>query len=459
MEQMKNHKAQKFRAVFIKHTVSFCVMTLVLIASIIGLFLIGIVTGFILPANYAETQISEVKAEIIKADEISTDMIPALCEYAVFSPEGAYLHGSLNSTAAVDAWNVVTDNAMGTGYQYAVIERENEVCLLRYVIKAAFSPVMLRKIFPDVEILMILLFIICFLTGAAIIAFRFGKLLTVKMQGLQEAAVKIQQQDLDFSIQLSGIYEIDNVLCSLDKMKDALKDSLQQQWNLEQARKEQISALAHDIKTPVTIIRGNAELLRETAQNEIQKEFTQYIFNNANQVEKYIKQLINISKMQDRFYIEFNWIDTTIFLQGIENQMKALAMTKNMKAQMELHNVPERLYVDKELFTRAMINVLDNAVEHTPDGGEIVFTVEADSETIRFQISDSGAGFSEADINKVTKQFYMSDKSRAMGNHYGMGLFITESIVRQHEGMLIIKNNPITGGGQVSIHLPLECFD
>lgn len=455
MEQMKRHKTQKLRTVFTKYAVSFCIMTVLLIAAIIGLLFAGVATGVILPANYAETQIAEAKSKISSVDEITPDIIPELCEYAVFTPEGTYLFGSLNSAAAANVWNVITDKTTDTDYQYTSVERENEICVLRYVSKAAFTSVTLRKVFPNVDILIILLFIICFIIGVVILSFRFGKLLTVKMQGLQEAIAKIQQQDLDFSIQSSGIYEFDNVLISLDKMNDALKASLEQQWNLEQNRKEQISALAHDIKTPVTIILGNAELLKETPQSEIQKEYTQYIFSNADQVEKYIRQLIDISKMQDNFYIEFDQIDTAIFLEDIENQMKALAMTKNIEVKMEQYGLPDRLYIDKELLLRAIINVLDNAVEYTPNDGKIVFAVEVDGKTIKFHISDSGIGFSEADIKEATKQFYMSDKSRAVGNHYGMGLYITESIVKQHGGLLNIANSSVTGGGQVSIYLPL----
>lgn len=453
MEQMKKQRTQKLQMVFLKYMVSFCVMTLVLLAATAGLFSAGIATGAILPANYAEIQIANAKFNISTVDEITPEIIPALCEYAVFTPEGTFLFGSLDSAAAANAWKVIIGKTTGVGYHYTVIERENEVCVLRYVLKATYHSPTLRKLLPNMENLMILLFIVCFILGAALHAFYYGKLLSTKMQGLQESTAKIQQQDLDFSIQPSGIYEIDNILLSLDKMKDALKVSLQQQWDLEQNRKEQISALAHDIKTPVTIIRGNAELLKETPQNEMQKEYTQYIFNNANQVEKYLKQLIDISKMQDSLSIELDWVDTAIYLHGLENQMKALAMTKNIKTQMERAPVPERLFIDKELFSRAIINILDNAVEHTPDDGKIVFTVESSNETIWFQISDSGTGFTEADLKEATKQFYRSDQSRARGNHYGMGLFIAESIVRKHGGILQIENSAQYGGAKVTISL------
>ena len=80
-----------------------------------------------------------------------------------------------------------------------------------------------------------------------------------------------------FHLQPSGIQEIDDIALSFEQMKEALNTSLTQQWRAERLRREQISALAHDLKTPLTIIKGNAELLSDTALDEIQKEYNQYI--------------------------------------------------------------------------------------------------------------------------------------------------------------------------------------
>ncbi|WP_283776056.1 histidine kinase dimerization/phospho-acceptor domain-containing protein, partial [Bacillus velezensis] len=70
-----------------------------------------------------------------------------------------------------------------------------------------------------------------------------------------------------------------------------------QQWQAERARREQISALAHDLKTPLTIIRGNAALLMDTVQDEVQKEYNTYILKNTLEIEKFTKQLMDISNM------------------------------------------------------------------------------------------------------------------------------------------------------------------
>ena len=80
---------------------------------------------------------------------------------------------------------------------------------------------------------------------------------------LEQVTEKISRQELDFGRESSKVAEIDTVLQSMDQMKEALKESLERQWNMEQMRREQVAALAHDIKTPLTILLGSAELTLE----------------------------------------------------------------------------------------------------------------------------------------------------------------------------------------------------
>lgn len=101
--------------------------------------------------------------------------------------------------------------------------------------------------------------------------------IATKLQPLIEASNKIRMKNLDFTIGFCGIREFDEVLESFEKMKNALGDSLKENWRVEENRKTQISALLHDIKTPVTFIKGNAELLNESNLDDYQKDYIQFI--------------------------------------------------------------------------------------------------------------------------------------------------------------------------------------
>ncbi|NJA30077.1 two-component system sensor histidine kinase, partial [Clostridioides difficile] len=136
-----------------------------------------------------------------------------------------------------------------------------------YKIVSEYSSPILRAYLPKPEILGMIIFSIIFFIEIVILSKVFGKKFNIEMELLKNTTEKIEQQDLDFVVESSKIYEINNVLFSMDKMKLALKDSLEKQWMLEENRKEQISALAHDIKTPLTIIHGNTDLLIEINEN------------------------------------------------------------------------------------------------------------------------------------------------------------------------------------------------
>ena len=130
--------------------------------------------------------------------------------------------------------------------------------IVRYQMVAKFSDPFLREIFPNAEFLMLFIALLLFLTEAVLTARNFGRYLKRRLDTLTEIAAKVGQEDLDFEREYSDIREVDDVLGALFKMKEALQRSLEEQWESRRQKQEQIAALAHDIKTPLTIIRGNA---------------------------------------------------------------------------------------------------------------------------------------------------------------------------------------------------------
>ena len=140
-------------------------------------------------------------------------------------------------------------------------------------------------------IMTVILFVLLFLVQTVILARSFGKHLSRRLEAMNEMTQKIQRRDLEFDEEHSDIKEIDQVMDSLYKMKCALKESLEEQWNQEKEKQEQIAALAHDIKTPLTIIKGNAQLLEEGSLAEEEQEYNQYILRNVAEIEHYLVML------------------------------------------------------------------------------------------------------------------------------------------------------------------------
>ncbi|MFR9711079.1 ATP-binding protein [Paenibacillus sp. MB22_1] len=453
-------KETKLRTLFLKYLAAFCLGTIGL-ALLLSLIFVGLLfTGAVLPADYAEKQVQEAKSRLMAGQEVQLDTPSALYQYAKYTVDGRLLEHSFSAKQGEAAWKRLEgDQAAGYTfpYHYVKVTHGQEVYIFRYSLAAQFNQATLRRLLPSAELAFFVLFCVLFLLQAVLLASSFGRKLARKMSGLQEATQRIQEQELDFSIQYSGIAEIDQVLRSMDQMRDALKSSLEQQWNLERRRRAQISALAHDVKTPLTIVRGNVELLSETEQSDEQREYTEYIAQSARQMEAYIKTLIEITNTETAASYQPVNLDLKEFIHTLEAQMQALAAVKELFVAVHfVGELPDELYADPVLLERALMNVIANAMDHTPAKSKITLSVEAAGDRIQFRVTDEGPGFSPEALKYATEQFYMGDPSRRSDGHYGMGLYITQFVAQLHGGELHIANSPVTGGGEVTMEVPVR---
>jgi len=429
----------------------------------IGLLFLSLKTGFVLSVGDVEASIERQEAAIISAETVSAELIPKTCEYAVVSTTGELLSGSMTESEAAAAWDIVNSGRSTSGGYlklnvkcYFPIQREKQICIVEYSSMSQFSSQFLRGHLPVPEIVLFWMILAAFLFEIILLSRFYGRKISHKLIPLQNATEKIRGQDLAFEIQYSGIEEIDAALQSLDSMKTELRLSLEKQWEMEQTKKTQISALAHDLKTPLTVVRGNVEMLCDTEQTEEQKEYTRYIVKNADQMELYVQMLIDISKAEAGYSLQRKDVNIRAFLDELYGQINAFASVKQLKTDFSEKNLPNTISVDGSLMQRAVINIVSNAVDYSPEHGTICFSVSVEDNKIRFTVTDSGKGFSPEDLRNATNQFYQGDFSRSSKLHYGMGLFIADSIVKQHGGTLVIANSPVTGGGMVTIEIKIE---
>ena len=137
-------------------------------------------------------------------------------------------------------------------------------------------------------------------------------------------------------------------------------------------------------------------------------------------MEQYIRSLIEISKAELGYSLNKETVDSKSFMDRILNQMTALGAVKKVTVHCETQNLPKSFDIDRGLLQRAILNIASNAVEFSPENGEIDFIADATQNRIRFCVTDFGKGFSADDLKQATQQFYMGDKSRSSNTHYGM---------------------------------------
>ena len=421
------------------------------------IFNILVNSGSIYPANYAERKINEAYESIQNADEVTEDIIPPLCRYVVFSADGKVLGGNMSEDSVEIAWNVADHGNASGDYFYKVIPRSDEYVVLQYSLMPQYQSAFLREYFIGPQKLMTIIVALSGITIILLPSVSFGKKMKRKIKPVMNAAERIKDQDLEYEVSYSGVKEIDECLSSIEEMKNALKASLERQWKTEQEKNRQMSALAHDIKTPLTVIRGNAELLSETEMTEEQRKYIDYIAGSALQIQNYVETLIEVTKSTDGYQDRSEKVRIEKILDDIRKQTSGLAEVYDLKINWEELSVCDTVWIIYDQVVRAVMNIIKNAAEHTPEGGTIHISIEEQSGELTFTVEDTGSGFTKEALLHGTEQFFMDDTSRSGGAHYGIGLFSAKSIAEKHGGRILLANSEKTGGGKVEISFPPLC--
>ena len=406
--------------------------------------------------DYSEIRANELAPILAATPDLSDVQIPMGIEYALLDKNYQLIETTLDETELEQAMRYATTGANDQNLQkrYLLVTRENEYVVLQYYIGAQYTNEWMNKYLPSPDILLIVLiaaggiFVCLFLTT------RFAKKLRLQLVPLFEATSEVAKQNLDFEVGHSNIKEFEDVLISFSHMKESLKASLEHQWKAEQMQKEQIAALAHDLKTPLTVIQGNADLISETELDEEQRLYAEYISSSSEQMQLYIRTLIDISRAATGYQLHMEDIDLPAYMKQLREQIDALCQTKKIGLQVEIEHLPAVLSADKLLLERAIMNVVNNALDYSPQDSSISISMMGDNGSLKISVTDAGPGFSQEDLLHAEEQFYMADRSRSSNLHFGMGLFITKSIVQQHGGQLILSNSEKTGGAQVTISIP-----
>lgn len=447
---------KKLRSVFMRYALFLALTVFIVITVNVAAYLVGVNMGFIYPLNSISAAIADAKGNLQSARRLTQSDIPPLCEYVLFTKEGQYESGSISTEDSTLVWNVCIENnrTSDNPYLYSVIDRADEVLILRYRMTAQFENAVLRGIFPSVDLLLIIIILLEILFSLVAISCIFEKYLGKKIDKLLSVVHKIEQQDLDFEIQKSKLFEVDQALAALDHMRLALKQSLSKQWYDDKMRQDQLSALAHDLKTPLTIIRGNTELLFDTSLSTEQKECAEYIENSSLQMQDYVQTLIEATKSWNSFQPSMQKVDMESLLQELKKQVDGLCSVNNIILHWDCRQCPAYITADHDLIIRMFANVLSNAVEHTPQGGNVTFEVQKHNRELSFLVEDTGKGFSAEALKHATEQFFMDDDSRNSKSHYGIGLYVAASIAKKHNGNIVLENSADAGGAKVTIRIP-----
>ena len=447
------------RTILLSYVVSLTVLSVISSLLILYLFTFGYRFGIVIPANQVESDLSAVRNEIETSKVFNPDKLPDGTSYVFLTRDFKLKKSNMPVNLQEESLlNYQFKNAHGGRYGYfQSFERSDGIVIVNYQLSPRYRNEWMNQHFPNANLLMIGSMIVSVILIFMALTLLYASRLRQQLRLILRATERIAEQDLDFQTSQSTIKEFNQVLSGLDHMRVALRESLMENWKAEQDKQNQISALTHDLKTPLTVARGNAELLAMTPLNAEQTDLLEHFQKGIAQVDAYVKELAELNKASLKKTLTLEEVPVKEFVEDIYDQTLSLAQTKQINVVFDKKKIAKETIGnwDKSLLNRAFMNILSNAVEHTPSGSQLLLTARVEDDEFKFICLDSGPGFSLESLEKATQLFYQEDKSRQSRNHSGLGLTIANDIIRLHHGSLSLSNDNGTGGARVTIILPL----
>ena len=281
-------------------------------------------------------------------------------------------------------------------------------------------------------------------------AFWLRKRIVQKLYLFSEVSEKVGARELDFEIPHAGIREFDQALEAMDRMKNTLYDSLSSQWAAQQQRDSEMAALAHDLKTPITLIGGNAELLLEDDLPKNHRKMVETILESNDCARQYVESLLETSRGENE---DFEYVPLTTFFE--ELYRKAYPVSQAGKIHLKIENDSGScVKMQKQHLLRAIGNIVFNAIEHTKAGGAVRVESSVDKEKWNITVYDEGPGFSEASIQHATERLWRGDSARTSTGHNGLGLWFARQVIQNHSGQIVLGNT--NNGAVVVISIDLK---
>lgn len=452
-------REHSLRTILLSYVVCLTVLSAISSLLILSLFSLSYRFGVVFPANQVESDLSAVRNEIEISKVFNPNVLPDGTSYVFLTRDFKLKKSNMPDNLQEESLlNYQFKNAHGGKYGYfQSFERSDGIVIVNYQLSPRYRNEWMNQHLPNANLLMIGSMMVSVLLIFITLTFYYASKLSRELRPILKATEKIAEQDLDFQTSKSKITEFNRVLNGLDNMRVALRESLIENWKAEQDKQNQISALTHDLKTPLTVARGNAELLAMTSLDAEQMDLLEHFQKGIAQVDAYVKELSELNKTSLKKTLTLEEIPVKEFVEDIYDQTLSLSQTKQINVVFDKKKIAKETIGnwDRSLLNRAFMNILSNAVEHTPSGSQLLLTARVEDDEFKFVCLDSGPGFSLESLEKATQLFYQEDKSRQSRNHSGLGLTIANDIIRLHHGSLSLSNDNGTGGAKVTIMLPL----
>lgn len=309
------------------------------------------------------------------------------------------------------------------------------------------TPLLMFKERSDLDILVVTL--LYFMAISLAFGFIVSILTTRQVHALRVGAARVASGELGARVPVQGADEVADLARAFNRMSTELSESSAQRDRLERARTDLVAAVSHDLRTPLTSIRAMVEAILDgvVAEPDAVQRYLRLIQQETEHLGRLIDDLFELARIESGS-LELRLASVPLgelvaeTVDGLQIQAEEKGVDLHVRCDPDL----PRVTVDGPRVQRALVNLIDNAIRHTPAGGSVHVEVGRQNGQVQVAVVDTGEGIAPEDQPHVFDQFYRGEKSRSrQSGGAGLGLAIARGIVEAHRGNIRVESAPNRG--------------
>lgn len=253
---------------------------------------------------------------------------------------------------------------------------------------------------------------------------------------LKTASQKIAENDLDFQVSYQSTDELGALCSSFEVMRSTLAKHFSAMWRQVEERKQLNAAFAHDLRTPLTVLKGYDEML-QTSGDPMVKETADTMRKHILRLENYIDSMSKLRRLEDA-QPQYEKIELQPYLKSLAESARLLCEQNQKHLRFENNTTSNVRNLDKSFVSQVLDNLVSNAIRYAKQ--TITITAEEESGKLVLSVSDEGTGFSGELLEKAVNPYFTSEANRS--EHFGLGLYICKLLCEHHGGQLTLENLP-----------------
>lgn len=273
---------------------------------------------------------------------------------------------------------------------------------------------------------------------------RFWDVFQHVIQTEKEHTQTVSAQGRFWTIVVAPLYNQEKIRGTVAVIRDMTEEK-----RLDKLRKDFVANVSHELRTPISMLQGYSEALIDdvVVSKEERKELVQIIHDESLRMGRLVNELLDLAKMETGHVdLEKNGVPLDVVIQKSIRKFINMAKDEHVKLIDNIEAITHTYVLDYDRLEQIFTNLIDNAIRHTPLGGNVTVSLTEDSKGAKISIKDTGSGIPEEDLPFVFERFYKADKARTRGKAgTGIGLSIVKHLVEAHEGQIDVHSREGVG--------------